>query len=238
MKLSFSLLLVLATKTLMAQAQNTQELINQSASNNLQTIYHKTVQYKQNVFTGIEYFRNYGKINGHAFWNENEFINGNVGYDGNIYPNLPLKLDLMVEELITHGVNQGVQIKIIREKIDSFTIGSVRFLHLTPDKNKVPDGFYEILHSQKYTVFCKRNKLIKEVIVQNELERNIEEEAVYFLKNQDNIIVIKNRQILFDLFRDKKNQVLDYMSNLNLNFRKQKEAFIVESIKYYEQITN
>lgn len=214
-------------------AQNTQD-----PSNYLQSTYHNSVMYKQSVFTGREYFRNYGKIIGHAFWGENLFKNGNVGYDGNLYPNLPLKLDLMFEELITHGINQGIQINIIREKIDSFTIANTRFWHLTPTKFNMVDGFYEVLHSNKYTLLCKRSKYIKEIINQGELEKNVLDKEIYYLKVNDKISEIKNRQVLFDLFKDKKNEVLDYVSSLGLHYRKNQEAFIIESVKYYEQLTN
>lgn len=227
------LLLVFSCSIYIANAQNTQD-----PSIHLQNTYHQTVQYKQSVFTGKEYFRNYGKIIGHPFWGENMFKNGNVGYDGNLYPNLPLKLDLMFEELVTHGINQGIQINIIREKIDSFTIGNTRFWHLTPTRFNMTDGFYEVLHSQKYTVLCKRSKYIKETISQGELEKNVVDKEVFFLKVNDKISEIKNRQILYDLFKDKKNEVLDYVSNLGLNYRKNQEAFIIESVKYFEQLTN
>lgn len=235
MKLLFFFLSAFTLNTFIVKAQNTKEQI---PAKTVQNLYHTTVGYKESVYTGQEYYKNYGKLTGHAFWQTDEYVNGSIGFAGNIYPTLPLKLDLLSNELITHGSNLGVQIKIIREKVDSFSIGTVRFWHLTPGKNKMPDAFYEILYDGKYTVLCKRNKIIKEVVSQSGVEKKIEEQNTYYIKEQNNFIEVKNRQTLYDFFKSKKNQVLDYMDKENISYRKTPEDFIVLSIKYYEQISN
>ncbi|MBX2931502.1 MAG: hypothetical protein KF781_06105 [Chitinophagaceae bacterium] len=232
------LLGIILITTSKIKAQNKVTAANTNAATAAQNIYHTTIAAKENIYNGQEYFHNNGPIIGHVFWNDNLFIKGSVGYEGNIYPNIPLKLDLLFEELVTRGSNLGIQIKIIKEKIDSFNIGGISFLHLTQNNlHKIPTGFYEVLHNGKYSVICRRIKSIKETVLPDGVERKIVQKNSYYLKENGVYYEIRNRQTLYNFFKNKREEVKNYIRTENLNFNKDPESFIVLSIKYLEQIT-
>ncbi|MCZ2223583.1 MAG: hypothetical protein LC122_08135 [Chitinophagales bacterium] len=205
----------------------------------VQNLYHQSIGFNQAIFNGQEYFHRMSKLTGHVFWNENIFKNGSVSFDGNIYPNIPLKLDLLNEELITYRTNTTLQVKITKEKIDSFNIADTRFIHLTQNiDSKMPEGFYEVLHQGKYIVICKRIKTIKEIVSPDGVENKIEQKNNYYINDKGEYKEIKSRQILYDFFKDKKESVLQYAKQENLNYKTDTESYILFTIKYYEQITN
>jgi len=235
MKLIFLLLFMFVTSITMAQNSNTTQA--DAAITNAQNLYHQTIATKENIYNGQEYFHLNKKLNGHVFWSENVFLNGQVSYAGIIYPNRLLKLDILNDELVTQGANTSIQIKINKEKIDSFSIGNTRFERLQ-HFHKLPEGFYEILHDAKFKVICRRVKSIKEVVKEDGVDFNIVQKNTYYLLDNGVYKEIKNRQILFDFFKDKREEVKDYIRKEDLSFNKEPESFIVLSIKYYEQITN
>jgi len=234
MKFLFFIFLFFASLITMAQ--------NKTQSNSAevaQNFYHQTINTKEAIYSGKEYFYNNGNLTGHVFWGDNVFIKGNVGFAGNFYPNLPLKLDLLNEELVTHGSNLSIQIKVTKEKIDSFQIGNTRFIRIIQNNTyKMLEGFYEILHEGKYNVVCRRVKTIKEIVSADGVEKKVEQKNNYYINDNGEYKEIKSRQMLYDFFKEKKERVLQYAKQENLNYNTDAETFILLSIKYYEQITN
>jgi hypothetical protein len=221
-------------------SQTTSENIVQQQINNSVDAYRTTVVEKAYIFSGQEYYHNTGKLLGHPFCMVETFLTGNLWYANKLYNNVPLKLDLLHKELITHSTNTNIQIIIQQEKIDSFTLGNMLFWRLMPDslnKKLIPD-FYEVLHKASLTVIARRSKNIRETVSNSGVEKKIEQQNEFYILQNGVYKEIKNRNSFLDFLGDRKSSVAAEMSKRDISFNSTTEKYIVEAVKYYEQIIN
>lgn len=217
---------------------NTSAVVQQI--NNTVNNYSKTVVEKAFLFSGQEYYHNTGKLVGHPFLLTDAFTIGNIWYEGNLYNNVPLKLDIVYKELITHSTNANIQIIIQQEKVDSFTLGSMLFWRLKPDtlNKKLVADFYEVLHKGKLTLLARRNKNINETVSGTGVEKKIQTANEFYIFQNGIYKEIKNRNTFLDFFGDNRNAVTAQMSKLDISYNSNTEKYIVESVKFYEELNN
>lgn len=225
--------------TIISFAQsNTAAVVQQI--NNTVTNYSKTVVEKAYLFSGQEYYHNTGKLVGHPFLLADAFTIGNIWYEGNLYNNVPLKLDIVHKELITHSTNTNIQIIIQQEKVDSFTLGSMLFWRLKPDSinKKLVADFYEVLHKGKLTLLARRNKNINETVSGTGVEKKIQAANEFYILQNGMYKEIKNRNNFLDFFGDNRNAVAAQMNKLDISYNSNTEKYIVESVKFFEELNN
>lgn len=235
----FISVLVFSFLKFITYAQNNTNAVVQQINNAVNN-YSKTVVEKAYLFSGQEYYHNTGKLVGHPFLLADAFTIGNIWYEGNLYNNVPLKLDIVHKELITHSTNTNIQIIIQQEKVDSFTLGSMLFWRLKPDSinKKFVADFYEVLHKGKLTLLARRNKKINETVSGTGVEKKIQvTNEFYFLQNGV-YKEIKNRNNFLNFFGDSRNAVANQMSKLDISYNSNTEKYIVESVKFYEELNN
>lgn len=225
--------------TIISFAQSNTAAVVQQINNTVNN-YSKTVVEKAYLFSGQEYYHNTGKLVGHPFLLADAFTIGNIWYEGNLYNNVPLKLDIVHKELITHSTNTNIQIIIQQEKVDSFTLGSMLFWRLKPDSinKKLVADFYEVLHKGKLTLLARRNKNINETVSGTGVEKKIQAANEFYILQNGMYKEIKNRNNFLDFFGDNRNAVAAQMNKLDISYNSNTEKYIVESVKFFEELNN
>ena len=214
--------------------------IKSDAEKNTIAFYHKYIGKNSSLYKGSEYDDDFS-IKGHPYFESDKFQKGSVRYSGTLYDSIDMAFDIAKDELVILRNDDNVRIRLVKEKIDSFTLLNHLFVKLVEDSNnKFTDaiGFCERLYHGKMNLYAKRKKSIIEKIVGSENEKWFEEKDFYFVQKGGSFISVQKSSELFDLLSDRKKEVKEYLRKNNIKFNKAKEQALISAIAYYDQLKN
>ena len=116
-----------------------------------------------NLLNGIEFKEEYRTLeNNSQYFFSNQFIPGDLIYNGQPYYDVDMKYDIYEDQLIIRLVdNTGYfAIKLIKELVESFKIGNHLFLnssYLQSNKEDKSAGFCEVLYQDQNISFFKKH---------------------------------------------------------------------------------
>ena len=163
-----------------------------------------------------------------------EFVPGDVRYDGQPYFNVPLKYDIHNDVLVMQPAAGGnfTSVRLIAEKTAEFRIHNRKFINLEFGIAKVPEfinGFYEEnFVGNGFIFYVKHHKHAKEIIANQALftDYTADDEFIIF-KNGYHKIGSKNS--IVKLFPELKNEINQYYSS---NSNKSEIQFMESLFQY------
>ncbi len=101
-----------------------------------------------NINNGIIHSESFRPLEGKNRYYIDEFNLGDISFEGQIYSNVNLKYDILVDQVIykQNGSSENVPINLITDKVDYFFIKNKKFVNLKEESVKFPSiikGIYE-----------------------------------------------------------------------------------------------
>ncbi|GAB3422832.1 hypothetical protein [Niabella aquatica] len=209
-----------------------QQAVFAEAPTYLPSVFYKTFGQDLPIYNGRLFGGYSSNIKGTAFFNDVQREIGTIVYDGVAYKDLPLIYDIYTDELIVRN-NDNLPYLLFSNRISAFTFKNYYFIRI--DSNAVPTGFYQIIERGALSLFCKRQKVIKETIDGMTVERNfIVTDRFYILKN-DQYYPVTSKRAFYKLVKEKKQAIAKQLRSQNLTFKKNFEDFITTGIYIYNQ---
>lgn len=81
--------------------------------------------------------------NGHQYWSQTAFENGNLVFEGNFYQDIPLNIDAMAQRILVKLSGSPFAVALAPAQTPSFSIGERQFVGIGPGE-ALPEGIYEI----------------------------------------------------------------------------------------------
>ena len=192
-----------------------------------------------NLYNGSEYTAYYASTTGTPFWDTAGFQKGTVSYEGVVYHGVPVAYDLVSNEVLIRDTRQVI-IKLDPAKIDFFQVGKHLFIKFNGDfysHNTLPVDIYDLLYNGNMKVYVKRKK---------QVSRNINADGRYAFINFNAYFVYKDsayhsisgKNDLLKLFRDKDDAIKAFWKQNNLNYKKDPERMITQTVSYYAGLKN
>ncbi len=188
------------------------------------------------LYSGAEYEGAYPRVLGSPFWNSDDFKPGTVCYEGIAYYNVSLAYDLVRNEVIVKGFQQ-LSMRLERGKVNYFILAGHTYLHLTDSvgKNSPPDDFYDLLYKGEVWAFAKRTKAITKAFTA-EGQDTITGRTSYFLRKDSAYYSVDNPNDLLKVLSGDKNALKSFWKEQKLNFKKEPETFITQTLYHWEQL--
>jgi hypothetical protein len=184
------------------------------------------------INNGVEYTASFPKSSGHPFL-DNSFYNGFVTFNGVWYSDVPLKLDLVNQELVIMN-NHSLLSIVDKSKVENFEMNKRNFIHLSKEKYPfVFDfGFYELLYQNDISVYAKRSKFVQPATKIDELNSFTQVNRYFIIKGQK-FHAIKREKDLFNLFTKNKTGVKEILKTKKIKFKNNPEQAILAVVDYY-----
>ncbi|MGK2861326.1 MAG: hypothetical protein ACSLE0_05295 [Chitinophagaceae bacterium] len=230
----------MAIKTSFAQTLLSDTAFYRSAENNLIQLYIDSVKENLHIYNGTEFTAAYRSSAGHPFFEYSEPQKGDIFYDGINYPGVRLSYDLTHDEIIFVTPADNLNIKLISQKVNWFSLQDHLFINIREEGNTVNfpgNGFYELAYDGIYSVLIKRKKYLD----QSSREENVSKFVLlnnYYVRKNDIYYTINSKRSLLAVCKDKKSDVAKYMQKENLDFKKDPGNTIRKVIDYYTQLKN
>ncbi|HEX2606811.1 MAG TPA: hypothetical protein VHK91_05505 [Flavisolibacter sp.] len=184
------------------------------------------------IYNGTEYTSTYPETKGSPFFHELGFTEGSIIYDGTYYPQIPLLYDLASASLCTKGL-QGQALRLLPSKISRFTIDGHQFLSISEPDKSLPEGFYDILFEKMAVSFLVSRKKVPVRGLSTEEPYHFSTYQSYFIRKDSSYTEINSKNDFLSLFPEVRKELKKHWSDQKLDFKKEPEAAIVESLVYY-----
>lgn len=224
-----------------AQQPITDSAFYTQSINNVLTAYKKQVQDNLHIFNGIEYLRSGHGVKGTAFFEADSLLPGSVFYDGRLYEDIPLRYDVVTDDVVIENYTKNNEMKLVPEKLGYFYVAQHLFVRITADSllpSFITTGFYEKLYDGKLSVFARHQKIRKQSVTASENEAKYIEYNYYFAFINNTFYKSGDKNEFLALMADKKDDIRKFIKDNKINFNKKREASMVQVAEYYSQLKN
>jgi hypothetical protein len=231
-------LFIFLLNSLSAQDSTTEEA---GASKTI-AFYYKYIGENAHLYNGSEHGPYDFRIKGHPYYLSNVLAPGIVNYDGTLYQQVNIALDIVRDELTANRFNNNFRMRLASEKISYFSFLNHFFVRLVQDSSRqssLPTGFYDRLYNGQVKLYAKRHKKIDESISPEEGDKLwFTENDSYFIFLKDRYYPVKSKKELFDIFKDRKKDLKKFIRKNKLDFKEDPETTILKSVEYCNQLMN
>ncbi len=232
-KLVFVFLFFLFLQQLKAQQNATDtSFLSASAKEEIEN-YNSIFWENAPVFNGVLQIQYIDIPFSHPYWDTPDWKEGNVVYDHILYRHIPLRYDLVGDNLIVRTPS-GLSINPFKGRINSFFLGSNRFIYINSNEFKnLKAGFYQLLVEGKISIIAKISKIKIEKLTLSIIETKYEQSKQLFLLRNNDAYEIKTVKSLAILTGLKKKQINKILRQSDLKFRKDRGSAISKIAEYY-----
>jgi hypothetical protein len=170
----------------------------------------------------------------HPYYLNNNPAEGNINYRGEEFLSTRLLLDIEKDKLIISNPGYGVEMELVKEWIDRFSIGPHQFINIQ-NKVTLPSGFYEELYDGPTQLLVKRTKQLSEKLYSNTVIRKFDSFNSYFLKSGEQFTRIKSKTDLLKTLSSHKKELKAFIRKNKL-FKQSKEHSFIDVVEYFDSL--
>jgi len=212
----------------------------QHSSDNLLSNYKIEARQNLRLYSGREYIPNGQRANGFRFFGSDSSIAGSIYYDDNLYLNVKMRYDLVLDELVIEDYTNNNAIKLTKEKVDYFNMPNHFFVRIVPDKSFsaiLSPGFYEQLRNEPVLVFAKHEK---KLVFSSKAEEEAKyiEYIFYFIKIKNVFYKIESEHAILQAMKDEKDLMKKYIRENKISFKRNPEDALTKTAEYYSHLMN
>jgi hypothetical protein len=225
-----------------AQLQQEDSIFYKTALANTLAVYYHQLGDQSQIYNGIIYSgyeHSFQKGSPYFFYDKP--ISGYVVYDKVLYPDLMLLYDQFNEVVVME--DQAYQLKLISERISSFSIAGHLFVYKYADsanRGISSKGFYEILYDAGPSQLLKRaSKQQREILVASEgVLYYMDESDNYYIRHKNTYFLVNTKSQLLEVMNDHKKEVQRFIRKNKLNYRSDKDNTLKQVAAYYDQLAS
>jgi hypothetical protein len=205
----------------------------------------QATQAESRLLSGTEYV-NYSRPNsvGHQFFQSAIAQPGSLTYDGFGFGAVPLLYDLKLDQLVMPDPTRGTNLKLLAEKVQTFTINGHQFVRLvaadTTAKAAFPTGFYDLLlpsSERGAALLARRTKREVQEPVAGRLEFQYEEKTRLLIQQSGALTEVDNLKDVLSLLPEHKAELQKFARSNHLKFKgDDRETAIIALLRYYNTL--
>jgi hypothetical protein len=229
--LSLAFLFVLSHTILFGQSDS---LVLISSRQSLTKLYDQAIGENTRLYNGIEFIDPFQRktIEGFPYFLEDDWEDGSIFYDGQLYENIPLLFDVYQNRVIVDHPRSHTKIELITEKIKYFTISDKYFVQLESPAT----GFYQELYGGETKVYALHYKTIQEKIGEKTMITEfITKRKLYILRDSTYHIITSKKSAL-NVLKEHKSELNKLLGQEKISFKKNKEYALARMGQYFDQL--
>lgn len=201
--------------------------------------YETKIAGNSSLYNGVEYVNPLSKkrLKGHANFLMDEWLNGRIEYNKQIYDKVSLQYNLYLNKVLVENRQTHAAIELNNALIDFFEIEDHKFVRISSGiPGEQPDIFYELLFDDKVKVLVKRYKTMRETPDEKIMITELLEKKKVYLFKDEKYHTITNKKSALNVFGENKSEMKKFLSQNKINFSSAPETALVKMCQYYIQI--
>lgn len=205
----------------------------------------QATQAETRLLSGTEYV-NYSRPNslGNQFFQSAIAQPASLVYDGLPFAAVPLLYDLKLDQLVMPDPVHATNLKLLAEKVQTFTLGGHQFVRLvstdTTAKATFPTGFYDLLlpgGARGATLLARRTKREVQEPVAGRLEFQYEEKTRLLVQQNNVLTEVSNLKDILALLPEQRAALQKFGRSNHLKFKGDScEESVVALLRYYNTL--
>ena len=204
-------------------------------------VFHQAAGLQSQLYKGKLHISYSPAMQGSAYYLSNDVQAGTIEYDHIVFKNVPMWYDEVSDKVVVQHFNKISAFELTSERVDNFSIGDHQFIRIVRENdnamNTPPTGFYEVLSSGNLTVLARRKKLVAEFIENMEVKKRIDNKESFYAKKSGLYYAVNNERSLYNVIKDKKTEVQQYLRKNKLKLRKTPDLALTRAAVLYNQLT-
>jgi hypothetical protein len=205
-------------------------------------VYQEAAGLESHLYNGTEYVDyDLPYINGHQFFLTNKEMAAEISYEGAHYSQAPLQYDIHLDQLVLPHPTSALKLKLINEKVQSFSLGGHSFIRLDRDSlapGTGKTGFYDVLVAGKVPALARYYKDLQESATREGMTGEFRLVTRYFLLRDNTLIPVKSKKDVFKALPERRKELQQYAGNKKIKFGRQREAGLLALMRYYNELSN
>ncbi|MBQ8240593.1 MAG: hypothetical protein IJZ38_07120 [Bacteroides sp.] len=169
----------------------------------------------------------------HPYWLSDEFVPGDIVFDGRLYRSVPLRFDAFSQQLVVNTPVKRSNIMVPMEQVEKFVVDGIEY-------SRRNDEFVAILYSSPRMELVEqvhvtvKEGLIDNARVQYEFKRNVK----YYLLRGGQMLEVGNLKSVMKLFPGLKKELKSFAKMHYLDFKVHRQSSLISTIKYADGLLN
>jgi hypothetical protein len=241
MRLLVALFLIFLSSELNAQATVLDQDLLIKSVDHQNTKFQEFVNTSAPLYNGSAYIKYWNKVIGHPYFNSDQFKSADIKYQNFIYRDIPLKYDLMKNQLVILNATKEFEMAIINNYVSEFKINNHSFIKINSDSVHVYNpgqGFYELLYNGNSSVLAKYYKRVEASLKAEDNTSSFIEYDKYFVFANNEYHEVERISDYFSLHKDQKGQLKKYLRKEKLNYAKDPAKALVSLATYFDTLSH
>jgi len=180
----------------------------------------------------------YGKAVGHPYFLSPYFLTGTLSFNGRKFESLPLKYDILNDELLL-GLPFWPVIILNKELVDSFTLRyndrTFHIINAGSDSASIIRGYISVLYDGHSALYVKYIKELLPMAVDRKYDLIAEKHKIYFRKDTA-VFQIPGKRGLLKLLEDKKMEIKEFVWRNKIQMERRDPYSFLPVIKFYDSL--
>ena len=241
MRLLVALFLIILSCELNAQATVLDHELLIKSVDHQNTKFQDFVNTSAPLYNGSAYIKYWNKVLGHPYFISDQFKSADINYQNFLYRNIPLKYDIMKNQLVILNASKEFEMTIINNYVSEFKIDNHFFIKIKNDSVHMYNpgqGFYELLYNGNSSVLAKYFKRVEASLKAEDNTSSFIEYDKYFVFANNEYHEVEKISNYFSLHKDQKGQLKKYMRKEKLNYSKDPAKALVSLAAYFDTISH
>lgn len=215
-----------------------EELIVRNAA----TVYFKSLGEQAGIYRGVEYTGYPFRIkSGHQYFESAEISYGSVFYDGILYEGVPMRYDIVKNEVVVLYPDNVSGISLHNQKIKHFNIYNHHFIHIGKEdliSDAIPAGFYDRVYEGEIELLVNRSKgTLKGITSAGNFITILKQKNIFFLRMKNQYFQVESIASVLKVLGDNQKEILDELKKNKIKFRKDPEKAIVHMLRFNDELS-
>lgn len=188
------------------------------------------------LLNGRIWHNRYSNVQGDPYFLSDQFLQGSVYFNGNLYRNIDLRLDIYNDELLLRTPDKPI-IMMNKEMVDSFDLfidnGSHHFVNAGNDKSANLNGYVHVLYNGSSALYVKYYKVIYPLAAEGRYDLFQQEHRI-FLRTPSGIVPVKRKKELLRLLGKGEKEINDFMRRNRIRVNWKNPGTFVPLAKYFD----
>ncbi len=203
------------------------------------SIYHEQIGSFARLYNGSIYLERYPGVKGHQYYLSDYWVQGSISYLGLTYDSVLLKYDILNDKVIVENSDEfgrSLGIDLNKDNIDWFRLEESIFIRMHDTSGY--KGIYELAYSGDSKLLIKRKKIIGQAIGPTGKYKSFYSNDELILQAKNQIFKVSKANSIAKVYPEYKNLIKKFQRSLKIDFRHDKEKYLIEMVKYCDSLSN
>ncbi|MDH6356770.1 hypothetical protein [Parabacteroides sp. PF5-9] len=190
------------------------------------------------IYSGKEELGYPAYVRNHPYFPSDQYLHGDLSFDGVVYPDVLMRLNVHREELVVTAPNRRFHVIIPRDRLDYATLNSnILFYNgYRVKENSLPEGYFFILYQGRHAVIRRETAFLDEQITDMAINVLFNKRVRYYVYKDGQYHPVSSKGSVLKLFNSHKKELNQFIKEQHLDFKHATEHAIVAVSKHYETL--